>query len=87
VAGDLEGNRDALLANSASLAALSERLTSVADQLRSEGISTALADIRAVLVIFGLILLTWIVLPSLGALALGWWLRKQVDERVVEEVV
>ena len=36
VADDLEGNRDALLANSASLAALGERLTSVAEQLRSE---------------------------------------------------
>ena len=44
VASDLEGNRDALLANSASLAALSEQLTSVADQLRSEGVSSALAD-------------------------------------------
>ena len=79
VAGDLEGNRDALLKNSASLGALSEQLTSVAEQLRSEGISTALADIRAVLVVFGLILLTWIVLPSAGALALGWWLRRQVE--------
>jgi hypothetical protein len=58
---------------------LSEQLTSVAEQLRSEGISTALADIRAVLVVFGLILLTWIVLPSAGALALGWWLRRQVE--------
>lgn len=83
VAGDLEGNRDALLKNSASLAALSEQLTSVADQLRSEGISTALADIRAVLVVFGLILLTWIVLPSAGALALGWWLRRQVEPEAV----
>jgi hypothetical protein len=83
VAGDLEGNRNALLTNSASLAALSEQLTSVADQLRSEGISTALADIRAVLVVFGLILLTWIVLPSAGALALGWWLRRQVEPEAV----
>lgn len=79
VASDLEGNRDALLANAASLGALSQQLTTVAEQLRSEGISTALADIRAVLVVFGLILLTWIVLPSAGALALGWWLRRQVE--------
>jgi hypothetical protein len=79
VAGDLEGNRNALLANSASLGALSEQLASVADQLRSEGLATALADIRAVLVVFGLILLTWIVLPSAGALGLGWWLRRQME--------
>jgi hypothetical protein len=78
VAGDLEGNRDALLANSASLAALSDELTSAADQLRSESLSSALADIRAVLIVLGLILLTWIVLPSAGALGLGWWLRRQV---------
>lgn len=78
VASDLEGNRDALLANSASLAALSEQLTSVADQLRSESLSSALADIRAVLLVFGVILLTWIVLPSAGALGLGWWLRRQI---------
>ena len=87
VAGDLEGNRTALLANSASLAALSEQLASVADQLRSESLTTALTDIRAVLVVFGLILLTWIVLPSAGALALGWWLRRQVDEPVIEELL
>jgi hypothetical protein len=78
VAGDLEGNRDALLANSGSLAGLSEQLTTVAEQLRSEDLASALADIRAVLVVFGLILLTWIVLPSAGALALGWWLRREV---------
>jgi hypothetical protein len=81
VAGDLEGNRDALLANSASLAALGEQLTSVAEQLRSEDLGSALADIRAVLVVFGLILLTWIVLPSAGALALGWWLRGVIDAK------
>ena len=78
VAGDLEGNRDALLANSASLGALSEQLTSAADQLRGDDLASALADIRAVLLVFGLILLTWIVLPSAGALALGWWLRREV---------
>jgi hypothetical protein len=78
VAGDLEGNRDALLANSASLAALSEQLTSIADQLRSEGLPTTLADLRAVTLVFGMILLAWIVLPAAGALGLGWWLRRQV---------
>ena len=44
----------------------------------AKGLRRALADIRAVLVVFGLILLTWIVLPSAGALALGWWLRRQL---------
>jgi hypothetical protein len=78
IASDLQGNRDALLANSASLAALSQQLTVVADQLRSENLADALADIRTLLVVFGLILLTWIVLPSAGALALGWWLRREV---------
>ena len=78
VASDLEGNRDALLANSASLGALSEQLTRAAEQLRSDDLASALGDIRAVLLVFGLILLTWIVLPSAGALALGWWLRREV---------
>jgi hypothetical protein len=78
VATDLEGNRDALLANSASLGALSEQLTSAAAQLRGDDLASALADIRAVLLVLGLILLTWIVLPSAGALALGWWLRREV---------
>jgi hypothetical protein len=80
VAGDLQGNRDSLVANSSSLAALSQQLTVVADQLRSENLADALADIRAVLVVFGLVLLTWIVLPSAGALALGWWLRREVAD-------
>ena len=78
VASDLEGNRDALLANADSLGALSQQLTVVAGELRSGSVQEALADIRAVLIVFGLILLVWIVLPSAGALALGWWLRREV---------
>jgi hypothetical protein len=78
VAGDLEGNRDALVANAESLGALSQQLTTVADELRAGSIQDALADIRAVLFVLGLVLLVWIVLPSAGALALGWWLRREV---------
>jgi hypothetical protein len=78
VAGDLEGNRDSLLANADSLAALSKQLGIVADDLRGGGVQEALADIRAVLIIFGVVLLVWIVLPSAGALALGWWLRREI---------
>jgi hypothetical protein len=86
VASDLEGNRDALIANAESLGALSQQLTTVADDLRSGSVQDALADIRAVLVVFGLILLVWIVLPSAGALALGWWLRGELAAEAAETV-
>jgi hypothetical protein len=58
----------------------------VADDLRSGSVQDALADIRAVLVVFGLILLVWIVLPSAGALALGWWLRGELAAEAAETV-
>jgi hypothetical protein len=85
VASDLEGNRDALIANAGSLGALSQQLTTVADDLRSGSVQEALADIRVVLIVFGLILLVWIVLPSAGALALGWWLRAELAAEAVAE--
>ncbi len=78
VAGDLESNRDSLLANADSLSALSQQLGLVADDLRSGGVQDALADVRALLIVLGLVLLVWIVLPSAGALAFGWWLRREV---------
>ena len=85
VASDLEGNRDALIANAESLGALSQQLSTVADELRAGGVQEALADIRAVLIVFGLVLLVWIILPSAGALALGWWLRGEVAAEAVAE--
>jgi hypothetical protein len=86
VASDLEGNRDALLANADSLGALSQQLTVVADDLRSGSVQDALADVRAVLIVLGIVLLVWIILPSAGALGLGWWLRRELAAGTVEPV-
>lgn len=86
IADDLEDNRDALLANARSLAAMGDRLAGIADDLRGtdvtaeptgSGIRASVDDLRAVVTLLALILMAWVALPAVGALALGWWLRGQ----------
>lgn len=85
IADDLEDNRDALLANARSLAAMGDRLAGIADDLRGadataeptgSGIRASVDDLRAVVTVLAIILMAWVALPAVGALALGWWLRR-----------
>lgn len=79
IAGDLEGNRDALLANSRSLAALADRISDVADELRGGAFIDAIADVGAVLRVMILVLAAWTAVPAIGALGLGLWIRAEVN--------
>ena len=78
IAADLDSNRAALLANASSLAALGERLGLVAEDLRGGVVEDGFADLRASATILAIVLLIWMTIPAIGALWLGWWLRREV---------
>lgn len=88
IADDLEDNRDALLANARSLRAMGDRLAGIANDLRGSGgpvedadsgFRSSFEDLRAMLTILALILVAWAALPAIGALAMGWWLRRVTE--------
>ena len=79
IATDLEGNRGALAANARSLDALGTRLAAQAARLRSGMVHDGLEDVRALLLLALVAFLAWTAVPAMGALALGWWLRRELD--------
>lgn len=88
IADDLEDNRDALLGNAASLTAMGNRLADIATELRGEegsdaGVQEDLAGLPSMITVLAAIVLTWTALPAVGALGLGWWLRRTVDALAV----
>ena len=83
IASDLEGNRDALLTNAASLRALGQKLDGIAADLRGGFVSDSFADVSGVLTLLALALILVTALPAIGALAFGWWLRRLLDVAAV----
>ena len=79
IATDLEGNRGALVANAQSLDALGTRLAAQAARLRSGMVHDGVEDVRALLLLALVAFLAWTAVPAVGALALGWWLRRELD--------
>jgi hypothetical protein len=86
IATDLEDNKAKLLTNAASLTALGERLDAIADDLRSGFIQDGLDDVRVIVTILALLLVTWTAVPAVGALLLGWWLRRILRSATSGEV-
>ena len=76
IAGDLETDRDALLANSRSLTEAGDQTAALAKRVRSGFIQGGLDDLRAVLVVTVLVFVGWTAVPAVGALLLGIWLRR-----------
>jgi hypothetical protein len=76
ISTSLTDNQAKLEANATSLTALGTRLTTLAGELRSGVVDDSLDDVRLVVVVSLLLLLTWTALPAVGALALGEWLRR-----------
>ena len=79
IATDLDGNRAALVANAQSLDALGTRLAAQAARLRSGMVHDGVEDVRALLLLALVAFLAWTAVPAVGALALGWWLRRELD--------
>jgi hypothetical protein len=78
IAGDLEGNRTALLANAASLRALGDQMASMARDLEAGTVRDSFADLQAAIVIIAIVFVLWMTVPAAGALWLGRWLRAEV---------
>ena len=72
-AGDLEGNRDALARNAASISALASSTDVLAARLAGHD---SLDDVQRVIAITLLMFAAWAFVPAIGALALGLWLRR-----------
>ena len=76
IAGDLETDRDALLANSRSLTEAGDQAAALAKRVRSGFLQGGLDDLRAVFVVTVLVFVGWTAVPAVGALLLGIWLRR-----------
>ncbi len=78
VSSSLSANHDALLANRDSLAALGAQMRSLADRLKSGVLEESLADLQAVVTILILVFVMWAIVPAIGALLFGFWLRREL---------
>lgn len=76
IAADLEGNRTALLANSASLGSLGVRVGLIADDLRGGAVEDGVEDLRTTVTVMASLLVAWMAVPAAGAVWLGWSLRR-----------
>jgi hypothetical protein len=77
IAADLDNNRAALLDNSTKLQSLGTELEGLADGLRAGVVEESLADIQLILAALSVLLVVWLAFPAAGALALGWWIRRE----------
>jgi hypothetical protein len=84
IGASLEDNEDALAQNERSLTALGVRVGEIADRLRAGGIDDGLADVQAIVTIVMLVFTAWTAVPAVGALGLGWWLRRELDPAAAE---
>lgn len=69
-------NQGSLDRNAAALTALGAHLGALADRLRT-GIG-ATTDVKAIVTITLLVFTAWTAVPAVGAVGLGWWLRKEM---------
>jgi hypothetical protein len=76
IADSLDGDRIALAATAASLGQLGESSDALAARLDSDLIGDSLGDIQRIMSVTLLVLTIWLVVPALGALVLGVWLRR-----------
>lgn len=75
----LTANRDALASNSTSLDALGESVAAIASRLRSGVIEDSFGDVQTVILVMLLVFTGLSVVPAVGALALGLWLRRELE--------
>ena len=77
----LAANGDALASNSTSLARLGDSAAALATRLRSGVIEDSFGDVQWVIVVVLLAFTALSVVPAVGALALGVWLRRELEVR------
>ncbi len=79
IAADLDGNRDALARNAASLSKLGDGTQALAARLGPSVGPDPLGDVQQVIAITLLMFAAWSFVPAAGALVLGVWLRRELD--------
>jgi hypothetical protein len=80
IADGLATSRDSLGANADSLGALGDSIATTADRLRSGVVEDSLADVHVAIVLMLFVLTAWAAVPAVGALMLGVWLRRQLEQ-------
>lgn len=78
IADSLRGDGVALSTNSTSLRRLGDSGDALAARLDAGVIGDSLGDIQRIMSVTLLVLTIWLVVPALGAIALGIWLRREV---------
>jgi hypothetical protein len=78
IADHLAVNRDALAGNATSLGQLGDSTAAVAARLSSGTIEDSLGGVQMVIVVTLLIFAAWSIVPAVGALVLGMWLRREL---------
>lgn len=78
VAASLGSNRAALTANGTSLAALAAETRQLAQRIAPDAVARAIADARWFAIALLAVVATGLALPAIGALVLGWWLRREL---------
>jgi hypothetical protein len=79
IATGLSGNRDALARNATSLGQLGDSVEAMAERLDSGVIEDSLGDIQKVIVVVLLVFTAWSLVPAVGALVGGLWLRRELE--------
>jgi hypothetical protein len=82
LAANLGSNQEALDANATSLAELASETRSLADRLGGDALPGAVDDLRWLMVAMLTVGTLGAAVPAGGALALGWWLRRNVGDPV-----
>ena len=77
----LGANRDALATNSASIGRLGDSAAALATRLRSGVIEDSFGDVQQVILIMLLVFTALSVVPAVGAIVLGVWLRRELEAR------
>jgi hypothetical protein len=78
IADSLDASGGALSQNATSLAQLGDSTAALAARLRSGVIEDSVADVQMVIAVTLLVFTAWAVVPAVGALALGVWLRRML---------
>ncbi len=81
IAASLATNRDALASNATSLGQLGDSTDAMAERLSSGDVEDALGDVQLIIVVALLVFAAWSVVPAVGALVAGVWLRRELESR------
>ncbi len=84
IAAGLGSNRDTLARNATSLGQLGDSVEAMATRLDSGVVEDSLGDIQMVIVVVLLLFTAWSIVPAVGALVAGLWLRRELDESGAE---